>query len=101
MTAKLSRRIELQYPFDIIKNSNYPKDLVMSVLRDNKVIIANKLSTYFILRKVQSEWTDFMLLYTKGTDYYVTEPKKRSIPYFFLHFKNGFTEKQIEELNRT
>ena len=85
-------------PFDLFMDENYRNNIFMSVLTENNVIIANKLSTYYLLRKLQSESTDFMSLYTEGTDYYVSEPKSSSKPFHFVYFD---VNNHINDFNRT
>ena len=98
--AKIKPRIDIMNPFELFMNEKYRNNIIMSVLTKNKVIIANKLSTYYLMRKVQNEWTDFMSLYTEGTDYYVSEPKRSSIPFHFVYFNNKTDENHIKDFNQ-
>ena len=97
--SKIWPRIEFINHFELIMDSKYRNNIFRSVLTEKNVIIANKLSTYYLLRKVQNEWTDFMSLYTEGTDYYVSEPERSSIPFHFLYFNNKTDENHIKDFN--
>ena len=84
-------------------NEKYRENMILGVLTENKVIIANKLGIYYMIRKVQNEWTDFTSLYTEGTDYYVSEPEKSSIPFHFAYLNsvNKTDKNHIKDFNLT
>ena len=92
--------VEVNPIFDVMMDTKLRKNIFESVLTDNKVIIANKLSAYYLLRKVQNEWTDFTSLYTEGIDYYVSTPQSSSMPFHLLYAESYFSEHHVMYLNR-
>ena len=96
--VKILPRIEIPNHYELFMDKRYRNNMIMSVITENKVIIVNKLSTYYLLRKVENEWTDFMSLYTEGTDYYVSESERSSIPFHFFYFNNK-SENHIKNFN--
>ena len=97
----LSSRAEAFISPEILTDSQIMKDMIKSVFIENNVIIANKLSIYYVLRKFQNEWTDFMSLFIEGTDYHVSEPQRSSMPYHFMYVREMFDEYHIKIFNQT
>ena len=101
MIDQLSKRVEALLLNEVILDSITRKRIFEGVFHENKVIIANKLSTYYLLRKVQNEWTNFTSLYTEGRDYYVSEPRRSSMPFHLLYDRNSFDENHMKNFNLT
>ena len=99
--ADLLSRSENLQAFDVIFNTTLTKTAFESVLTGKKVIIANKLSTYYLWRKVQNQWPEFFSYYTEGTDYYVSQPQRSSMPFFLFYTRSEFDEYHIKMFNLT
>ena len=99
--ADLLSRSENLQAFDVIFNTTLTKTAFESVLTGKKVIIANKLSTYYLWRKVQNQWPELFSYYTEGTDYYVSQPQRSSMPFFLFYTRSEFDEYHIKMFNLT
>ena len=83
-------RSEATPPMDVIRDEELTREILSGILNDNKVIIANKLRTYFLVRNGQDKYPDIFRDNVEGIDYYISKPEQSYKAYYSLFAQEFF-----------
>ena len=83
-------RSEATPPMDVIRDDELTREILNGILNDNKVIIANKLRTYFLVRNGQDRYPDIFRDKVEGIDYYISKPEQSYKAYYSLFAREFF-----------
>ena len=83
-------RSEATPPMDVIRDDELTREILSGILNDNKVIIANKLRTYFLVRNGQDRYPDIFRDKVEGIDYYISKPEQSYKAYYSLFAREFF-----------
>jgi hypothetical protein len=100
MAKQFLSRSELTPPMDVLRDDELTREILRGVLNDNKVIIANKLRTYYLVRYGQDKYPDIFGDNLEGIDYYISKPEQSYRTYYSLFAREYFPDHLASEFNK-
>ena len=99
MAKQFLSRSEIAFNIDIMRDEELKCQILKDVVYDNKVMIANKLTTYYMLRDGQDRYPEIFIDFVEGIDYYISKPEQSYRAYYSMIIREFIPDHFILEFN--